>query len=86
VNTVWKFPLPRPGQTATIALPPDAQIVHFGAQQDQLCMWALLDPSAERAPRRFIALGTGWDAPSHLRHLLTHQGAVFVWHLFEEPQ
>ena len=56
--TIWKFPL-RAADTFAIEMPTNARLLHVGVQNEQACVWALVDPSAPKEQRRFRLYGTG---------------------------
>jgi hypothetical protein len=66
-------------------MPIGARILHVGAQGDEVCVWALVNPSHGTEYRRIDAYGTGHDVPLDPgRYLGTAQmdnGLVF--HLFD---
>lgn len=84
-RAVWKFGVPL-GDVVTIDMPEGAQILHVQAQNDIPCMWALVDPLAQRVSRRFRFAGTGHEiSESPLEHVgsfFMREGAL-VFHLFE---
>lgn len=85
MQTIWKYPLE--GLVATVRMPHNAQILTVQMQQGVPCLWALVDPDAPTAARRFVARGTGQDADGldARAYCGTVQQGGFVWHLFEVP-
>lgn len=86
-KTIWKFPLEIAGAQG-IEMPKGAEILCVQFQKTILCLWAIVDPSAENEIRGFEICGTG-RAPQHdfdrLSYVSTFQtmDGEFVWHLFE---
>lgn len=83
--TVWKFAL-QLADLQSISMPSGAKILHVADQHGVVCMWALVDPSADRVTRTFTVIGTGHIAPSsgeYIGSALAHGGAL-TWHVFEE--
>lgn len=81
-RTIWKFVLD--GPNPNVAMPAGAQVVAFGEQDGRLTLWAAVDPTAPRVPRRFTVVGTGWEFPATAKHLGTVQAPNgLVWHLME---
>jgi hypothetical protein len=84
MKTIWKFPL----ETESIMMPAGAEILTCQMQRGCPCLWALVEPYAPPAPRRFHVIGTGWEIPPETlegsRYVSTFQqpdGLVF--HVFE---
>jgi hypothetical protein len=85
MKTIWKYQLPRIPHTRFV-LPRGAEIIHVGAQEGTLFLWALVDTEARPEAREIMLIGTGipWpDLPRLHRHLGTVQLEEFVWHVFE---
>jgi hypothetical protein len=82
VRTIWKFPLG--GVVSVIEMPKDAQIVHFDAQGGP-CLWAIVDPEAEKEYRTFHVVGTGELFPDivNVEYVATMLTPPFVWHCLE---
>ena len=82
---IWKFPLEITDRP--IALMPDgAQILTAQMQEQTLCVWALVDPSAPRRIREFEILGTGNRVPEAKRRYISTVQMMdkpLVWHVFE---
>jgi hypothetical protein len=90
VNRVWKFEL-TPGTYPQ--MPEHAQLLHVGAQNRRLVVWALCAPEAELVERRLLIVGTGHDVPElpgdHWReHVGTAIGVEgdLVIHVFEDRE
>lgn len=102
-ETIWKFELPLKGITAVTyeevvaVMPRGARVLHVAEQGaadiaglaigGRLCLWALVDPRAEKCERRFFIRGTGWELRNRepWRYLGTAicAGGFHVWHVFE---
>ena len=74
-----------------LALPSDAEILHFGLQSGVPYIWVKLDPKELLNPekplnRRFKVVGTGHvfsdEFTEYIGTVIGHED-VFVWHLFE---
>lgn len=83
---VWKFQIPIADDVA-IQMPKGAKFLAFQTQNEQPCLWVLVDPAEEKETRRFHVAGTGHpilDGPK-LDYIGTCQvrGGALVWHLFE---
>ena len=72
----------------TLSMPENAEILSVAAQGDDICLWARVNPNAERVNRTFLGFGTGHDIPDNLQlqfvgtaHL--SDGAL-VFHIFEK--
>lgn len=58
MKTIWKFSL-QPTVEHTILMPVGAEILSVQTQRNTACIWALVDPTAEKEKRKFIIVGTG---------------------------
>lgn len=70
----------------TLDLPKGAEPLTVAFQQDQLFMWAKVDPLAERTKREFRVYGTGHDMPDGFDHAYigtAHTDDGLVFHAFE---
>ena len=77
---IWKFKVEN-----IIEMPKEAKIITV-QQQDSFntCIWAIVDPEAEREKRMFSVIGTGEDFdPTKRKYIGTWKDSIFVWHLFE---
>lgn len=88
-KAIWKFQY-KGAFDCKIEMPKGAEILSAQLQNDIICIWALVDPSAEKETRNFSLVGTG-------HHIKTDDGkfiATFVfpkifnffnqvYHLFE---
>jgi hypothetical protein len=88
MKTIWKFPLEITDSQA-IEMPACAYILDVQVQQDQLCLWALVDPGKDKELRVIRIYGTGHDLPDACEsfdYIGTAQqgGGLLVWHVFEE--
>jgi hypothetical protein len=90
--TVWKFPfdLLAAALGVDIEMPAGARVLFTRMQHGQPCIWAAVDPTAEKETRRFFIVGTGHSFPDGLNHRnCTFHGHLwlndgeFVFHLFE---
>jgi hypothetical protein len=85
MRRVYKYPVPDIGTVFTVNMPAGAQVVNFETQGEQMCFWAVVDPSARAKPREFTVFGTGWDIEDdRWRYVASLQDPPYVWHLFEK--
>lgn len=82
-KTIWKFTLQ---PECEVEMPKGAQVLAVREQGEDICLWALVDPTATKEKRRFVGFGTGHTVPdtpmsfigtAHLR------GGTLVFHVFE---
>lgn len=80
---VWKFPLT---YLDRLEMPKGATILSCQPQGEQVCLWALVDPAAEKEIRECATIGTGWtiDDVARVAYVGTVQVGEFVWHVFEK--
>jgi hypothetical protein len=81
--TIWKYPL-RITDEQILKVPENASALHVGAQDDDLCLWVLLDPEAPLISRTVRIYGTGHPLDGDLAqfHVGTAQVGYGVWHVF----
>ena len=84
-RAVWKFTID-PFDTVDITMPEGSQILTLGVQNQEVQMWARVDPDARPVTRRIAIAGTGhtridMDGP----YLGTVQllGGSLVFHAFD---
>lgn len=89
-KVIWKFDLkPNEGDEMVVVvnMPVGAQVLTVQMQHDKPRLWALVDPEAPRADRRFQVVGTGHKfnpKPSaHYLGTFQMQSGAFVFHVFE---
>lgn len=89
--TIWKYTLAFVTEQK-IEMPDCASILSCGAQNDQVQIWAMVDPDALQGTkgqkRTLFIVGTGHPLPRDhrdLRFIGTVQtaGGQLVWHIFE---
>ncbi len=88
MRVVHKYLLPVQDEVK-LEMPIGARVLHVGVQDnEQLCLWALVNPKGETKTRSFRIAGTGHEvagaSPTHLGTALMHNG-TFVLHVFEVP-
>lgn len=68
-----------------IEMPVGAKIISVHAQDDKFCMWAIVDPQAEKEIRKFVYFGTGNTLIDDVEYIGTAYffDARLVLHLFE---
>ena len=85
-KTIWKFPLAvvSPYQ---ITMPKGAEVLTVQCQGETACLWATVDPNADKERRVFEVLGTGQymheDIGLSRNYIGTFQVSAYVWHVFE---
>ena len=83
-KAVWKYEVPVRDEVA-LQMPQGAKLLHFGLQQEQQCLWALVSPCAPRRVRRFRLAGTGHpiaEAGEYVGTVLRVKDRI-VFHLFD---
>ncbi len=87
-ESVWKFELDKLG-TKAVEMPVGAEILTMQTQNGTPCIWALVNPDAERETRHFEVYGTGhpmfYDARATRKYVGTYQLSEgdLVLHVFE---
>jgi len=87
-KTIWKYKLGQPKDVTEVSMPVGADILHVGMQDDEPCLWVLVDQDmASVSTRKIACFGTG--NPCNEAHPFNYLGTivghrdVFVWHYFE---
>ncbi len=84
-RAVFKYPVPRNG-SFSLFLESGAKVLHVAEQFGKAWIWVEVDPSADTAPREFVAVMTGekFDADGlhHVGTVLLDSGS-FVLHVYE---
>jgi hypothetical protein len=90
-STIWKFPVSvRGGVVEVLNIPTGARPLSAALQDDAICLWALVDPSANKEDRRVLVVGTGWMEFSKTLDYFDFVDTVLdlrrglVWHIFVE--
>lgn len=91
-RVIWKFSLPSPNLEGlvSISMPKGARLLTVQVQRKEPCLWALVDPRAEKEERRFHVFGTGHPHPESTFAALRFVGTfqiedTLVFHVFVEP-
>ena len=89
--TIYKYPLTTDSpirQATTIRMPKDSNVIKVGVQNNQICLWAIVNTENPEVGVTFKIYGTGHElAPETETCYEMRQGTVmigpFVWHVFE---
>jgi hypothetical protein len=81
-DEVWKFQLPMPDQEPWIEMPKGARLLHVAAQHGVPCVWALVQPQADRVRRHVVIYATGQSIDGSPTYLGTFHIEWTVWHVF----
>lgn len=85
MKTIWKFTLQ---PECELEMPKGAELLSVREQGEDICLWALVDPTADKEVRRFRGFGTGHDVPDQPMKFIgtAHlHGGSLVFHVFELP-
>lgn len=87
MKAIWKFKLELERDGVPTRLPKGAEIISTAFQCDELFIWAIVDPEAERVERMICVIPTGAGFPDEpqFRFLFTahHKSGRLVYHVFE---
>lgn len=96
MSTIWKFPLNLYGPDGNVTdrpvvdIPEGALILTLCLQRGQPTMWAVVDPDAPMAQRRFVVVGTGQPMPDeptvYVGTWLSDEDGTFVFHVFDQGE
>lgn len=87
MQTIWKFPLEVTDEQI-IEMPDKSTILSIQTQFGNPCIWALVNPDADKTKRRFFIFGIGHNVEIEeglIRHIGTFQmqEGRLVFHVFE---
>lgn len=84
MRSIWKFPLPI--GPSVVEMPNGAEVLTVQTQNDQPCLWALVDTDHDIIRRVFDVFGTGHIMPRSGKYIGTFQldGGAFMGHVFEQ--
>jgi len=86
-HAIYKYILPSNPGRHLIELPRGARVLSFGRQDDDLVIWALVDPGNKPEARPFHLHFTGLPFDCATRqddeYIGTRQMGLLVYHLFE---
>jgi hypothetical protein len=86
MKTIWKFPLAEVSPYQ-ITMPKEAEILTVQRQGGSACIWAIVNPDADKERRVFEVFGTGQpmhgDMGVERKYVNTFQQGPYVWHVFE---
>ena len=85
-KTIWKYQLPRDGQTIEIH-DRIVEVLHIAAQDGMPTLWAIVDPDRPRdGYTEVVAWGTGWPLDEIFYETdywgTCEDGYGYVWHYF----
>jgi len=86
-KVIWKYEL-NTTDVQKLGMPKGAEILTVQTQFDKPCLWALVNPDAEKETRGFMTYGTGHTIPTEPyphKYIGTYQlnSGVLVFHVFE---
>jgi len=85
-RTIWKFEWSGRASIMTIEMPKGAVPLSVHPQGTGFNIWAIVDPTKEKEPRKFLAATTGGDFTetnaNYIGTVVLDQG-YFVLHIFE---
>lgn len=86
MRQIWKYAL-EPRERTELLIPKNARVLSVQAQQGQVMIWALVDPSEPMETRRFVVVPTGQPFEESRLHYLGSvqlQDGRLVLHCFED--
>ena len=83
MRKIYKYVIPP--NNHVVAMPWDRQLLGVGAQGNNICIWAEVEPDAEPEKIRFAVVPTGGDVPKnkacHLGTVLLNSASL-VFHIY----
>ena len=86
MSVIYKYPLAAMDEQK-VAMPRGAHILCIDVQRGVYCLWALVDPEAEKEQRTFSIVGTGHQIAdaARLDYIGSAQlGDALIFHVFEK--
>jgi len=85
--TVWKFVL-GVSYVQDIEMPAGAELLCLGRQNDEICVWARIDPEAPRVLRRLQTVGPGYAGVSgiYVGTFMIEGDVLLVFHVFDHGE
>ena len=89
MKTIWKFTIKHLDAEIVLRMSNGAEILTVQVQHNQICIWAIVDPSAPLVQRYFYITGTGHPLRENItkyKYIGTFQlnNGALVLHLFED--
>lgn len=69
-----------------VRMPAGYKLLAVAEQRGVVCVWAEVDPQAERVAASVCVVGTGWTLPHGVKHVGTALIGPFVWHVYTAAQ
>jgi len=86
MKTIFKYVLPQVDEVR-VSMPVFAEVLSVGVQNNEICVWALVDPKIPSLLRTFRIAGTGHPTqdPDKWKFLGTVHlyGGALVFHVFQ---
>lgn len=87
MKIIYKYPITSsqmPVSVCTMRVPENNVPLCIQIQNNQICLWTLVDTEEPLVLREFLIMGTGHLMPKDgVMYLGTVQQPPFVWHIFE---
>lgn len=85
MQVVYKYRLDSLQKTSKVMLPKGAQLLHVEVQDNEMTLWALVDPDRQPEPRWVEVFGTGHPVPMGYKFINTFlfKEGAYVFHAFE---
>ena len=86
---IWKYTL-IDGVTTPFRISEDHTFLHVGVQNNEICVWAQVDPTQSWVSRTFRIIGSRQHKPDKFFDEWTYLGTVIVadgtlvWHVYVE--
>lgn len=82
MKTIYKYTLDGI-HTTKVSMPKGANVTSFDVQNNQFCIWALVDTESPMEERYFTIVGTGWELDGDECYIGMVQQGSYVWHCLE---
>ena len=86
MKVIWKYILYKGRQETEIILTKGARCILAKFQMNDLCVWYMTDPNAEKEIRRITLYATGTEVPNsgYINTVFLKENVLQELHLFEE--
>ena len=86
MKTIYKYVLSLVENPA-LDMPRGARVLDVQIQNNEICLWAIVESTEKLETRKFFIAGTGNPVPQGAGDYIgTVQQDRFVWHVFEERE
>lgn len=87
MRAILKYHIGYSAEINIIEMPSGSKVISAGLDpQEDLCIWAIVNPENELESRKFTIVGTGWPMGHELdnwKFIDTVKQGPYMWHVWE---